>query len=94
VFVGSISTSSNTWLWAWANESDPESVKTKIRAVRRYGEKHHILKLACPHWDATEVDGWEMTSVAATVIGGVGSHRTPSADGYTFMLLTSVNWAQ
>ena len=95
VLVGSLSTRTNAWLWSWANPSTEESVKSKTREVRRYGEKHHILKLACARWRTTsEQDAWEMTGAAALLIGAVGAYRTPSDSGFTFMLLTSVNWAQ
>src|SRR5262245_48409186 len=62
-FVGSVSTRTNTWLWSWANTSDLESVRSKMRQVRSYGEEHRLMKLACAYWTAEEVDGWEMTAV-------------------------------
>jgi hypothetical protein len=94
VLVGNLSTRDNTWLWSWANKYDEESIKKRIREVRRYGEKHHILKIACAHWDATETNGWEMVGAAAMLLGGVGAYRVPSADGYSYLLLSSINWAQ
>jgi hypothetical protein len=94
VFVGSLSTRSNTWLWSWANNSHLESMKAKMREVRRYGQEHRLLKLAGAHWNATEHDGWEMTAIAALLLGAAGAYRTPSDYGFTFMLMTSVNWAQ
>jgi hypothetical protein len=94
VFVGGLSIRTNTWLWSWANPFTEESVKSKTREVRRYGEKQHILKLACARWSATEQDAWEMTGAAALLIGALGVYRIPSDNGFTFMLLTSVNWAQ
>src|SRR5712675_1358664 len=58
VFVGSVSTRSNTWLWSWANDSYLENVKSRMREVRQYGAKHRLLQLAAAHWSATEQDGW------------------------------------
>lgn len=94
VFVGSIATRSNTWLWSWANGSHLEPVKARMREVRRYGEEHSLLKLAAAHWSATEEDGWEMTAVAAYLLNAVGAYRSPSDRGFTFMILTRVDWAQ
>jgi hypothetical protein len=94
VFVGSVSTKTNTWLWSWANGSHLEPVKAKMREVRAYGEHHRLLKLAAAHWSATEPDGWEMTAIAALLLDAVGAYRTPSDYGFTFMLMTRVSWAQ
>ena len=93
-FVGSISTRSGSWMWSWANASLLESAKSKIRQVRTYGDTHSLLKLACGYWDAEEVDGWEMTAVAAFLLKAKGAYRSPDERGFTFMILTNVRWAQ
>lgn len=94
VFVGSVSTKTNTWLWSWANSSHLEPMKSKMREVRAHGTEHRLLKLAGAHWNATELDGWQMTAIAARLLGAVGAYRTPSESGFTFMLMSRVNWAQ
>ena len=67
-FVGSISTSTNTWLWSWANTSNLESARTELRKVRKHGEHHGFLKLAAAHWHAFEEDGWEMAAISAFLL--------------------------
>lgn len=93
-FVGSVSTRSDTWLWAWANNSYLEPVRARTREVRQYGEEHRFLKLASAYWSATEVDGWEMTAVSAFLLGARGGYRSPSERGFTFMIITDIRWAQ
>ena len=93
-FVGGVSTRSNTWLWSWANSSLMESVKGSVRPVRAYGEEHRYLKLASARWPAEEEDGWEMTAVAAYLLGAKGAYRSPKEGGSTFMVMTHVGWAQ
>jgi hypothetical protein len=93
-FVGSVSTVSNTWLWSWANGSYLESVRRDIRRVRAYGEAHRHLKLVAASWPAEEVDGWEMTAVAAYLLRARGAYRSPGERGFTFMVMTSVGWTQ
>jgi hypothetical protein len=93
-FVGSVSTRSDTWLWSWANPSYLESVRAGVRKVRKYGEERNFLKLAAAHWPATEADGWDMAAVAAYLLGARGVYRTPGDNGFTFMVLTDVKWAQ
>lgn len=94
VFAGSVSTQSNTWLWSWANGSLLENVKARMREVRRYGNTRNFMKLAAAHWDATEEDGWEMTAIAAYLLGAAGVYRSPNERGFTFLVITGAAWAQ
>lgn len=94
VFVGSISSRSGTWLWSWANPSYLEAVKAPMRELRERGLELDLLPLAGACWQGDETDGWEMTSIAAFVLGAVGAYRSPGDDGFSFMIMTSVGWAQ
>jgi hypothetical protein len=93
-FVGTISTATNTWLWAWENPHlDPE-LSRAILEVRRFGAAHDIAQLTTPKWTADEVDGWEMTSISAYVLQAKGAYRTPrDAGGFTYMIFTTIAWA-
>jgi hypothetical protein len=93
-FVGSVSPVSGTWMWSWANRSFDEVVREQVRRVRAHGAKRRMMKLACPVWEATEEDGWEMTAVTAFLLRAEGAYRTESRGGQTFMVMTSVRWAQ
>jgi len=93
-FVGSISNVSDTWLWAWANESFLDGVRADVRKVRRYGDDHHFLRLAAARWKATEVDGWEMTAIAAFLLRAQGAYRSPHERGSTFIMLNDIRRAQ
>jgi hypothetical protein len=93
-FVGSVSTKSNTWLWAWANPSVLESVKSRIPAVCDFGEERDFPHLIVPKWIAEEADGWDMAAVAAHVLDAAGVYRSPSDNGYTFLLLMQMSFAQ
>jgi hypothetical protein len=93
-FVGSISTRSRSWMWSWANQSLLESAKSRIREVRAFGDAHAFLKLASAYWEADEVDGWEMTAVAAFLLKAKGAYRSPDERGFTFLLMMDIRWAQ
>ena len=86
-FVGSISTTSDTWLWSWANPSFEPHTSEDLQKVRDYGEGKDFASLTVPKWPGEEVDGWEMTAVAAHLLDAEGAYRTPSETGFTFMLL-------
>jgi hypothetical protein len=93
-FVGSISTVSGTWLWAWANSTVDAALIRGVAQVRAFGEREDIAQLTTDKWEATEVDGWEMTSIAAYLLQARGGYRTPSDTGFTYMVMSSIRWAE
>ncbi len=92
-FVGDVSKTSKTWLWSWANSTVDAKLKNRILAVRQYGARHGVGKLTKAKWPADEVDGWEMTAVAAKILDASGAYRTQDESGYTYMILTNIRWA-
>lgn len=94
VFVGSISTTGESWLWSWANESLAEGVKTRMREVRGFGEEQRFNKLAGAFWPANADDGWHMTAIAARLLNAIGAYRTPDDNGFVYMVITRAGWAQ
>lgn len=93
-FVGTISTQSDTWMWEWANTSFTDIVKTKSRYIRKTGEEENYLKLACGIWSAVEEDGWEMTAIMAKATNAIGAYRTPSENGFVYMVITNAKWVK
>jgi hypothetical protein len=92
--VGSVSKKTNTWLWGWANPHLEDKVKTEIGKVRDYGLKCKLSKLCDPKWDAEEVDGWEMTAIAAFLLQAKGAYRIPHAENdlYSFVIFKEIRW--
>lgn len=84
--VGSLSSKSGTWLWAWANPHFNDIEIGPIDKVRDFGDREDIQKLTESKWQADEVDGWEMTSVSARLLESQGAYRSPSASGNLFLL--------
>lgn len=93
-FAGSISNLTQSWLWAWRNETFLEPVTRASAHVRHVGERAGFAKLTRAKWRANDTDGWEMTSIQALWTGAEGVYRTPSGAGSTFMTLSKVRWAQ
>ncbi len=92
-FVGSISNRTKTWLWSWDNASILPSVKEHIAEVRSFGELHGLRELTTANWEATEEDGWAMTAVTARILQAKGAYRSPSNNGFTFVVFRSLRWA-
>lgn len=56
--LGTFSHSSETWLWAWANERSgiSDNLMKQARALQKYGEENEIALLRNSEFDATKND--------------------------------------
>jgi uncharacterized protein DUF6882 len=88
--VGSLSTKSNAWGWAWANPGYLASVRQAALRAKEFGAEHGIIRLITPKWAAKESDAWEMTAVTAKLTEAKGAYRCPSQDGFTYMIFTDL----
>jgi hypothetical protein len=85
--AGSFSTTTNTWLWAWDNGNYTPEQRSAMDPLRVFGEVRGIDQLRNPHWDAEEVDGFEVTQIAADLLGAKAIYRAPFDHLRVFMLL-------
>lgn len=85
--VGSWSTRSQSWLWSWGNDGYGWPERRRIEPVAVFGEVRGIKKLAEAHWQADEIDGWEVTQMAAYLLGAEAVYRAPMNHLHVFMLL-------
>lgn len=88
--VGSISTSSNTWLWAWANPHLTEKIKSEIEQIKKFGEEHLFEPLTKSKWYGDNYDGWEMTGISALLMNAKGAYRVPTDNTFSFMIYKEV----
>lgn len=88
--AGSYSTYSHTWMWAWANESVSEPLKTGATQVKAYGTEHKYLQLTTAKFEYPEDSCWELTAVAGYLLKAKGAYRGPMTDGYVYMLITDI----
>ena len=58
--------------------------------VRQYGDKNRFEKLTEPKWTAEEVDGWEMTAIAAYLLKAKGAYRVKDDKIYIFMIFKQI----
>jgi len=85
--VGSFSTRTNTWMWAWGNDQYEAEKRALMRPLQSFGEVRGIEKLATAQWSADEVDGWEVTQIAAELLGADAVYRAPMEHLLMFFLL-------
>src|SRR5437588_178482 len=91
--VGSYSTYSHTWLWSWANKYVDEGMKKDIGKVKEYGERHRYKELTTAKWECDEDYAWTMTAAAGYLLKSKGAYRGPIEDGYVYILITDIRWA-
>jgi Family of unknown function (DUF6882) len=91
--VGTTSESSSTWLWSWANSNLPSNVTEAIKKVRSFGEAENITELVKPSAPDAEHLGWEMTAIAAKVIGSTGAYRCPGTNGFVYLVYSDISFA-
>jgi hypothetical protein len=83
-------TQGDSWEWSWANSNIPAHEKSDIERVREFGEAEGFDKLTSKFLDADEYTGWEMTAVAAHVLGAPGSYRFPTEHGYCYLVYREI----
>lgn len=83
--VGTLSDKSGTWKWSWDNEYIDPMVRASMAKIKAFGERNQFEKLREGLWKAEEIDGWEMTAIAAYLLNAIGTYRVPS-NGFIFML--------
>ena len=54
---------------------------------------HGLQELTTAKCEVTEDDGWAMTAVTARILQAKSPYRSPSGDGYTFFVFTSLGSA-
>ena len=86
--VGTFSLNTNTWMWAWANEDSVEPRKFRTLKIKEFGEKKKYENLTEAHFDGDKYTGWELTSIAFKLLGGIGTYRVISGHLEKYFLIT------
>lgn len=86
--VGSYSTRSGTFQWAWQTFPEGAMQARAIARLRAFGEVRGISQLVTPKWRCDEGDAWEMAALAGYVLGSEGLYRAPFDHQMWFMLLS------
>lgn len=94
VFVGSFSLRSETWLWAWANESINASLTKDLAIVRDHGKTHGFRQLTERGWTTHEDEGWELAAVVNYLLKGKGVYRAPADKTILWLVMTDVRLAK
>jgi hypothetical protein len=86
--VGSFSVQSSSFQWAWATYGDNSRQGRSITPLRVFGEVRGLRKLITDNWRCEEADAWEMTCLAAYLLGAEAVYCAPIDQLRWFMLLS------
>jgi hypothetical protein len=87
--VGSFSTRTDSFQWSW--QTSPSSPLTcRAARLRAFGEVRGVERLTTPNFACEEVDAWEMTALAAYLLGADGVYRPPFDHLRWFMLVRNL----
>jgi hypothetical protein len=89
VDVGSFSTKTNTWNWAWDNKSTPKHVSRPLEKVRSIGLIDNFEELTTGIFDGDEYTGWSMTAISARLLNAIGSYRVPDEHLFIYFIFTN-----
>jgi hypothetical protein len=81
--IGSLSMTSKTWLWAWANPTNYPEVISRIKAVAVFGKDRGFPHLTVPKWPAEESRAWAVSAIAARILNAQAVFRAPYQDSDT-----------
>lgn len=91
--IGTTSRSAGTWMWGWANESLPAISTREVARVREFGGTEDIAQLTKSELPDDEHLGWEMTAIAAKLLGAKGAYRCPGDNGFLYLVYSSIGFA-
>lgn len=88
--VGSYSTKSNTFQWAWKTFDECALEARDVARLRVFGEVRGLEQLITPTRNCDEAEAWEMASLAGYVMGTDALYRAPFAHQRWFVLLSNL----
>lgn len=86
--IGSESSSSNTWLWGWANKSQlPESVLVEAKRLKQLGEAYGLEALTVPQFEISDSFNGHKLSIICCALNenNVCYYRGPHQGGAIFI---------
>jgi len=87
VFAGSYLTDDGVWLWAWANEMLPETVREASGSLVELGVLTGIPVFSQESFEANQAMTVELSAMVVRATGGIGLYRVPNKNVLNFLVL-------
>jgi len=85
--VGSYSTRSNSFQWAWATFGEGHPNGHAAGLLRAFGDVRGVDALTRTSWACEIEEAWDMAAIAAYLLGAEAVYRMPYEHTFWFMLL-------
>ena len=89
VEAGSFSTKSNTWKWAWDNDSTLDNIKEASKQIKEFGQRSNFSKLTDGCFPSDEYEAWELAAITVKLTNGIGVYRPVNDDGLQIFLVVT-----
>jgi hypothetical protein len=90
ITIGSFSTRSQTWQWAWASPTVPEQPRAESARLKGLFDATGVDVFRLETFEADENMAWELAAMAVTHLGAVGCYRAPAGQLSVFLAIVSV----
>ena len=92
--IGTYSSESETFLWAWDHPSVVAPLQEHAKRVRQYGKKHGIGTLTNRKLECGQQEAWELTALACHLCDAQGAYRGLAGPAFVFMTFGEVTVSQ
>ena len=92
--LGTYSLETETWLWAWANNSLPERVRERAEPLKRLSDRTGMRIFADPHSGCDEYLAWELAAASVQHVDGLGCYRGLTRHLWAFWSIDTVTCAR
>lgn len=89
--IGTESTESKTWRWAWANTESgiPAPLLASVSKLKVFGGEHHIDELKVPQIKLGDVNGAILSTLATGLTRGDAYYRGPYNGGALYVVINA-----
>jgi hypothetical protein len=88
--VGSHVSEKNSWRWAWANSSLPETVRKKAIGVQRLFDLTGFDVFKNPVASVDEAMAWEFVALSCKMLDGLGAYSMRQQNLQTYIILNAI----
>ncbi|WHY79877.1 hypothetical protein QNH20_12325 [Neobacillus sp. WH10] len=94
VFIGSWSSNSDTWMWAWGNESMIHQTRNQSIVLKELQQVTGYDIFANPYFKCDEAMAHELTAFAVEHLNAEGMYISPDGKSHLFMAIMSQNFSK
>lgn len=88
--IGTFSTATRTWRWAWSNQSTPEAARIPAARIRELYELTGVEIFRREKFEADEQMAWELAAMAVAHLSAAGAYRGVAGHLFVFLAIDDI----